>query len=227
MLELVTFLRTNLLDDTGGQGVDWSSHSEDDYDTYQLRWSNEELVANINEAINQVYRRAMPAKDTYNFKATIGKFSYKLPSYILKVLLVKSSDNHEIKEVSLEDIWGNKSLDKQGKPLKYVTDHLTNTLRLYPIPDKDDDISMVIYRLPLEKLELHSGDDIELKEEFILPMIHYAASLCYMKDEANVLDPNRSQYFMSLFDREFPFTSSYSTIRKSRTSNRSTRYGGL
>ena len=228
MLELVTYLRTNILDDTGGQGTDWSSHSEEDYDSYQLRWSNEELVSNINEAINQVYRRATPAKDTYKLKTIQGVSNYKIPSYILKILLMRIPDLTEIDEVSLEDIWSIPNLDsKISSPRKYVTDHLTNTISLYPIPDKEYSVSMMVYRLPLKRLELNSSEDLELKEEFNLPMLHYAASLCYMKDEANTLDPNRSQYFMSLFDREFPFTSSYSTIRKSRTSNRAIRYGGL
>ena len=227
VLELVTYLRTNILDDTGGQGVDWTLHTEEDYDSYQLRWSNEELVSNINEAINQVYRRAMPAKDVLSINICKAKDTYKLPTYLLKILQIRSEDGREIKEVDLEDVWYNHTISSVGHISVYTTDYLTSTIKVYPVPDKYSKMMAMIYRLPLNKADIYSGADVELKDEFILPMLHYATSLCYMKDEANTLDPNRSQYFMNLFDREFPFTSSYSTIRKSRTSNRAVKYGGL
>jgi hypothetical protein len=227
VLGLVTYLRTNLLDDTGGQGVDWVGHTESDYDSYQLRWSNEELVSNINEAINQVYRRATPAKDLYTISICPNKDTYKLPSYLLKIVQIKNSHNLEVKETEIESIWFDSNVNKIGEPMLYTTDYLTSTIKVYPTPDKEGKLLALIYRLPLKALDLYSQDDIELKDEFVLPMLHYAAALCYMKDEANVLDPNRSQFFMALFDREFPFTSSYSTLRKSRTANKSIKYGGL
>jgi hypothetical protein len=227
VLELVTYLRTNILDDTGGQGVDWASHTEEDYDAYQLRWSNEELVSNINEAINQVYRRAQPAKDIFHINIISGKDTYKLPAYLLKIVQIRAEDGREVKEIDLEDLWFSNTIRRSGDISVYTTDYLTSTIKIFPLPDKNSKISAMIYRLPLERADISSTENIELKDEFVLPMLHYAAALCYMKDEANVLDPNRSTYFMNLFDREFPFTSSYSTIRKSRTSNRPVKYGGL
>ena len=65
LIEAMKYLRENILDDIGGLGADWCSFSEDDADSLQLRWGNEELVANINEAMNQVYRRILPVKE-YN-----------------------------------------------------------------------------------------------------------------------------------------------------------------
>jgi hypothetical protein len=230
LLELVSYLRTNILDDTGGQGVDWSSHSEEDYDSYQLRWSNEELVSNINEAINQVYRRSMPIEDIYSIELVESKSSYKLPSYIIKILLARIDSGRSIKEVSLNDLWKIDSFDKIiGEPNVYVTDSLSNTLRVFPTPDKDQMLSLMVYRLPKNTLVWHSDQDVslELRGEFNIPMLYYAAHLCYLKDEANTLDPTRASTFMQLFDREFPFTSSYSTIRKGRTANRPIKYGGL
>jgi hypothetical protein len=225
MLELISFLRSNILDDTGGQGVDWSSHTEDDADSYQLRWSNEELVSNINEAINQVYRRAAPARDTYQITTKAGKYIYDLPKYILRLVRARLVDGDEIPEVTLDDVWNKPA--KMGVATGYITDYVSGTVQFHPIPNSVYSVEFMVNRLPKVKLDLYSSEDVELKDEFVLPMLHYAASLCYMKDEANSLDPQRSQYFMNLFDREFPFTSSYSTIRKSRTANRPVKYGGL
>ena len=227
MLDLVTYLRTNLLDDTGGQGVDWTTYSDQDQESYQLRWSNEELVANINEAINQVYRRILPVKDIVHLKVITGKEVYNLPTYLLSIIQIRTEQGNPLKEVNIEDVWYSKSNNKRIEPTEYTSDYLTGTLRVYPTPLKDNLLSLLIYRLPKESKSLYDSDDIDLRDEFNLPMLYYAASLCYMKDEANILDPNRANYFMSLFDREFPFTSAYSSLRKSRTANRSIKYGGL
>lgn len=229
LLDLVTYLRTNILDDTGGQGVDWTGHTEESYDSYQLRWTNEELVSNINEAINQVYRRASPVEDIITISVDSGKEVYTLPSHVLKILLVRSSEGHELKEESLGNLWDVRDFNlKVGTTSKFVTNYTTNTIRLYPIPEKDQELTLMVYRLPKVKLtwDDYCDSNIELREEFNLPMLNYAAHLCYLKDEANTLDPNRASVFMQLFDREFPFTSSYSTIRKSRTGNRPVKYGG-
>ena len=229
LLELVTFLRDNILDDNGGEGVDWTSYSDSDFDSIQLRWENEELVTNINEAINQVYRRTNYAKDILTFDASTGVREYSLPSYVTEVTKMKLSNGVELKEKSMNELWELKTYNtKTGTPSLFIPDEITNTISLHPIPIVDETISYFCYRLPKVKLSWDSKDSSpELKGEYQLPMLNYAAFLCYMKDEANVLDPGRAATFSALFDREFPFTSAYSNIRKSRTSNRPVRYGGI
>jgi hypothetical protein len=158
---------------------------------------------------------------------TVGVDTYTLPSYLLKIVQIRNSKGNAVVEKDIEDIWYSGDVFRTGNPTVYTTDYLTSTIKLFPVPAVSDKLSILMYRLPLSKLDIYSDKDVELRDEFLLPMLHYAASLCYMKDEANTLDPSRAKFFMELFDREFPFTSSYSTIRKSRTSNREVKYGGL
>lgn len=229
LLELVTFLRDNILDDNGGEGVDWTAYSDSDFDSIQLRWKNEELVTNINEAINKVYRRTNAVKDIATLDLTASTKSYALPSYVTKVLKVKLSNGNELKETSLDDRWDNRNfLTNEATPTHFITDDVTNNIMIEPTPLVDDTITYYHYRLPKTKLSWDSPDTSpELREEYQIPMLYHAAHLCYLKDEANILDPNRAAKFEEMFDREFPFTSAYSNIRKGRTANRPVKYGGL
>jgi hypothetical protein len=229
LLELVGYFRENILHDTGGTGVDWASLEKDNYDSIQLRWTNEELTGYINEAITQVYRRTNPIKDLYQFETEVGVYNYTLPKYIKEVLRAKDSEGKELTEKSMDDLWGFRDYNTySSSPVHYFTDVEQGQLRLYPIPDKEDVIDLMIYRYSKEPLAWDNYDaSPELREEYQIPMLFGAASLAYLKDETNVFDPNRSKEFTILFDREFTFTSAYSTIRKERTANRPIRYGGI
>lgn len=229
LLDLVTYLRHNILDDTGGQGVDWTNYSDTAFDSIQLRWTNEELVDNINEAIRRVYVRTSPIKDLITVTTVVGTYEYTLPSYVKEIIAMKRSTGEDIIEKSLDDVWALQSLKtKQGDPKFFISDSSNNSLRLYPIPIAIDTLDILIYRLPKLELTWDNPNYIpELRQEYLIPMLYGAANLCYLKDETNTLDPQRAATFSLMFDREFPFTSVYSSIRKGRTSNRPVKYGGL
>jgi len=233
LLGAVTFLRENILDDVGGISSEWGDFSEDDTESFQLRWNNEELVANINEAINQVYRRILPVKELnplYDITTSVGVQTYNLDPKILQIQGIRSqATNKTLVRVALEDVWDDTNLNTgQGVPACYIPNYDTGSISFYKIPEAVVSYSLLVYRLPLIT---HSWGDtstpIELREEFMVPMLWYAAALSYEKDEANVVDPTRSAYFLQKFNQEFPMTSAYSDTRKRRTSNRSISYGGI
>jgi len=228
LLELVKHLRQNILDDTGGQGVEWDTYSEDDSGSMQLRWTNEELVSNINEAIRQVYRRIHPIQDIYYLNVLSGVKDYKLKSYVLKLISARREDGLALKEKSIYDYTFRDFESQTGDLESYIPDEKTNSVRIYPEPVANETVTFHIYRLPKVTLSWDNFDaSPELREDFQIPMLNWAAHMCYMKDEANTYDPQRANAFMTFFDREFPFTSAYSNTRKARTANRPIRYGGL
>ena len=229
LLELVKYLRSNILHDLGGTGANWSSWSESDYDSIQLRWTNEELVSYINEAISQVYRRTNPIKDFYQLNITADINTYPIPSYILEILKVKGGNGRPLQVKSMDDFWDLQSYNTfKGEPNSFFPDVEQGNIRIYPTPLSADTLDMMIYRLPKSRLSWgNPGEVPELREEYQIPMLFGAAALCYLKDEANTLDPQRSNTLTLMFDREFPFTSSYSNIRKGRTANRPVSYGGI
>lgn len=230
-LELVSFLRKNILDDTGGEGVDWTSFDANSFDSVQLRWNNDELVANINEAITQVYRRTQPIKDVEVLEIVAGQTLYPLSPYILQVENIRLLEpiNRELEITALDQLYKLSNFESLTKtPRYFIPDYLQNNLRLYPTPNESVHANMVIYRSPKTKLDWkYPTASPELLDIYSIPMLYYAAHLCYMKDEANCLDPNRAMTYSQMFDREFPFTSVYSNIRKARTANRSIKYGGI
>lgn len=230
LLQLVSYLRTNILHDIGGTGVDWSDYSDTDFDSIQLRWTNEEIVSNINEAINQVYRRTQPIKDIITINTITNPYTptYTLPSYVLEVLAVKKANGDILTEKSTEELYSIRDFNTINGELKnYTTDYQKDKIRFYPAPEVIETLELLVYRLPLTQLSWTTKTaSPELREEFQIPMLYGAAAACYLKDEANTLDPSRSLVFTRMFDSEFPFTSSYSTIRKIKTSNRPIRYGG-
>ncbi len=235
LIDAVEYLRNNVLDDMGGTSAVWDVYDDNDYSSFQLRWGNEELVSNINEALNQVYRRILPVKEVnskFDIKTKDGQQSYELDPRILQVEGVRSkSTNEPLDIIDIDDVWHNaKNYNQQGKPTRVLLDYNTQTINFFRIPDANnlDTYSLLVYRLPLYPLCWENNEEeIELREEFIIPMLDYAAHLCYNKDEANTLDPNRSLMFLQRFNQEFPFTSAYSDVRKRRTTNKSVRYGGL
>jgi len=231
LYEMVKYLRRNILDDKGGQGANWSDSTESTRDSIQLRWNNEDLVANINEAILQVFRRINPIKDRYTLPLIANTNSYDLPSYIKTIELVRrQSDGHSLRKRELEELWRLGELEtRKDQPTDYIVDGNTGTITIFPIPVDNDELEMIVYRLPLKKLTWEDDQDTipELNEDYHVPTLYYAAYLCYSLDEANTIDPKRASNFLAMFDREFPFTSAYSNVRKSRTSNRPVRYGGL
>jgi hypothetical protein len=228
-LQLVNYLRKNLLDDTGGSGVAWDTYSEDSFDSIQLRWTNEELVDNINEAITQVYRRTLPITDTYTLSLVAGTNLYELPPYILQVEGFKKSDGNTLRKGTIDEIYHlSYSETESDIPFLFVTDYMSKNIRVYPTPLENEECTLLIYRLPTTSLDWrYPSREPELHAHFQIPMLFYAAHLCYLKDSADTLDPRRASTFLASFDREFPFTSAYSNIRKERTSNRPSRYGGL
>ena len=229
LLELVTHLRTNILHDRGGQGADWATFDETDFDSIQLRWKNEELTANINEAINQVYRRLEPVRVLTTLAVTATNHTYSLPASTIQVERVKRADGEEVTEKDIRDFWGLRDFNTDTGPIiHYFTDLANDTIRLYRVPEANETLDLLVSRYPTSSLSWASNTTTpELRSAYHLPMLFYAAHLCYLKDEANTLDPQRANTFLSMFDREFPFTSVYSNVRKGRTSNRPIKYGGL
>ena len=233
LLELVTYLRKSILDDVGGTSVDWSSLTEDNVASDQLRWSNEELTRFINEAQNRVCLDALAIKDstTFSISVTTGIASYSLDSRIIQIKgIYLSSTGKELVEQEYEDLYSRQNWRTvTGTPTHYMIDIDTGKIQLYPKPEADDTINIVAYRLPLTQLdwELSEIQSSELRLEYQIPMLNWAAYLAYQKDEANTFDPQRATYFRQLYSADFTYNSPYSDIRRRRSSNRPIGYGGI
>lgn len=232
--ELVKYMRVSILDDTGGTGVVSEDIAEDDLDAIQLRWSNEELTIFINEAITQVYRRLYPIRGIeplFAITTVIGQADYTFDQRILRILgIISTTSGETLQQGDYQEIWdcAPDIFTKTGTPELYFPDYDNTKITLAPIPIAVDTLKLFVHRLPLVPLSWSANSlSPEIRSEWQIPMLNYAAHLAYNKDEANALDPNRSTTYLNLFEREFLQTSAYSDVRKRRNSNRGTKYGGI
>lgn len=232
LLELVKFLRTSILDDSGGFGVQWEDITEDDNATQQLRWSNEELVGYINEAIRQVYRRIQPIQDVSNFKveAKAGIADYPIDPRIIQIVMIRSESSGKVlnpadlhQYIEYQDFTVTEST-----PDSYIPNYQSGSIRLFPTPTANETYQMIVYRFPLNSMDwLKPNQSPELRIEYHIPMLNYAAYLAYLKDDANTFDPQRANLFLTYFTNEFSDTSAYAETRKRRSSDRQVKYGGV
>ena len=228
--ELVEYLRVNLLDDVADFGIDWKDIENDEVTSYQLLWTNEQLVSYIAEAQNQVCRRVYPIKDSITISLTADTSEYTLDNKVLKIHHAILSSNGRLLQVAemkdVENIQNWESLT--GVPTHYLKDYKTGYFRPYVTPSANDSVKLYVYRLPTQTLSwTDSCDTLEIKQYHQIPMLHYAAYLAYMKQDVDTFDENKAIKYLSLFNNEFPETSVYSDIRKSRSHHRTVRYGGI
>lgn len=234
LLELVKHLRQSILDDIGGSGVDWENITEDDDEVVQLRWTNEELTRFINEAEKKACRNALLLKSndsSFDISVTAGTATYSIDPNIIRIKgIYLSSTGKELKKAEYEQVMGIKNWRSDtGTPEYFIGDMNSGTITLYKNPVVDDTIYILAHHLPLTSMSWDSNDSDtpSIREEHQIPMLDWAAHLAYQKEEANTLDPTKSEYHRQKFEREFPDTSAYSETRRNRTAYRPVSYGGL
>ena len=154
---------------------------------------------------------------------------YDIHSSILKVVQARMGDgSYELKEKSMAEVASKDNLweSTTGTPEVYILDYQSGKLRLYPIPQADDTLYLIVKRLPKQSLSSDTQSP-EIREEYQRPMLHYAAYKAYLKDGPRTLDPERALMHIEIFDREFGSASAYSETRKRRKKPRGIKYGGL
>jgi len=232
LLDGITYLRTSVLDDTGGTGIDWPSITEADDENHQLRWSNEEITIFINEAWKQVARRLLcyRSADLFSTAVKIGTNKYSIDPKILKIISIESLKQQEkIQERDFLEIIAIRDWrDNTGYIKAWCPEYDSQEILVYPKPIQDDTLYMAVYHLPpIDLTWTNPSQKITVRDEWFLGMLNYAAGLAYLKDEANSLDEGRSKMFMDKFMTEFSDTSAYAESRKHKTAHRQIKYGGI
>lgn len=234
LLELVRHLRKYILDDTGGTGVDWETVTEDAAEASQLRWSNEELTSFINEAQKQACRNSLLIKEynsSFDIAVTAGTAEYEIDPRIIRIKhAYLNSTGKELSKADIEELFEIQNWwDLTGTPSYYVADHNTGKITLFRKPTANDTVKLVVYRTQLLDFDwtLNSAEP-DINERYHLPMLHYAAFMAYMKDEANTLDPKKAQEHLALFTQEFSApNNAYAETQRQRRTKRGITYGGL
>lgn len=227
--ELITNLRVSILDDDGGNGVDWTDPNV----AVALRWSNEELTLFINEAQKEVVRRIKCIRDpSLTITVTAGEPLYKLDTSILDIERAKlASNGRRIIEESWETMEQNslKWEDMTGEPRWLITDWKSGYVLLNPVPETDDVIHLVAERLPKKDMRLAQwgSDKPEIPEQWQYKMLNWAAHLAYVKDEPNSLDNKKGTLHDELFTRDFGYADNAYAVHRKKAPKRPVVYGGI
>lgn len=227
--ELITALREDILDDDGGNGVDWT----DETINVALRWNNAALTRFINEAQNEVVRRIKCIRDpSMTISVTAGESLYKLDDTILDIERAKlASNGRRLMEASWEDMEQNtkKWEDLTGEPQYFISDWQSGYIKLNPTPEADDVIHLVVERLPKKALRLAQweSDKPEIHEQWQYKMLNWAAHLAYVKDEPNSLDNKKGDLHENLFTRDFGYPDNAYAVQRKKAPKRPIVYGGI
>lgn len=234
LIELVTALRKNILQDTGGHGFDW----EDSTNEEPLKWSNSELVDYINAGEQEIARRTRILTDATSTELTrinvkSGTHTYDLDTRIIDVTRAKlASARTSLVPISFEvlDSRYNSWESDTGTVYNYILDWEYGKIRLYRTPTEDGSLELRVVRLPLDPMTWDNRESAEpeIPAHMQYPMLYWAAHLAYQKDEPNTLDPERANYFEGKFANEVgPRTDFYSEQKRKMKRPRGITYGGI
>jgi hypothetical protein len=195
--ELMTVVRSDYLDDTRGE----------------LLWDEASLLRKLTEAQRQACNRA---DLIYDDSSTLAK---------IKLVDGKSSYTFSSKITVLERfIWNGVTLEKKSKDTldREATTWRTDTgltnktayvlvqgrnIRITPTPNAADIalspyLYLECYRLPLN--DISGGDQcFEIPDEFVPNLKYWVLHEAYKKQDADMYNQERSDYFLKRFDDAF------------------------
>lgn len=168
--ELMVHLRYSVLRDTASPTL----------------WTDAELKAFLNEAQVNFARRTFCLLDDSSSFTTILT-APNTPQYALdpRIIRIQHAAVAEYDpETQEQTSWGTlrdgtrgqvSRAGWTGRPVLYTTQTATHRLRLWPVPDAEYSIELVVARTPLSKLEIET-DECEIPgEEYQLALCDYAA----------------------------------------------------
>lgn len=200
-------------------------------------WSDAELFQYIDEAQKEFAQRtfALPDASTYTTAVTALNAWVLLDENIVEIrdgFLTTASTF--ITPVTLEDIntlagesdyglvstkqWRNDT----GTPRHVITDWEAGKGRLYPTPVASDTIEWSVYRLPAT-IEDDSTDP-EIESQYHYKLLTYAKMRAYMKQDAEVFDPNKARDYEMAWEQILAEADSRQKIK--RRTVRNVKYGG-
>lgn len=199
LLELITTLRTSILDDTGGDVVtDWTVDDSD------CLWSNDELASYFDRAQRE-YCRRRAIRDTSSTVTDVtlvaGTAAYALDPVIKSVEEIAVVSNGDPIDRLYQDEYPAdiNGLTWADGSTKYYT-LLERTLTLYPTPTADDALKLTVRRSPTATLTWASSDESpEINADDHDALLDWAAHLAYLKHGADTRDPDLSGRHQGLF----------------------------
>ncbi len=188
-------------------------------------WSDEEITSYLNDAVNEACERALliedrTTADVCTVSLSIGEPNYPIHDSIIKIKRV-TLGGARLPETSVEAMdeeetfWENRS----GKPTRFIRDGETS-IRVVPTPVEAADLSMTVYRTPLEPLVVDRPDESpEIKSIYHYRLLPWVYRCALLKQDAETLDKDRALEQEILFTFNFGVRPDANVQRKHRDRN--------
>lgn len=172
-------------------------------------WSDANIVAYTNKAINELCTKAKIVSDASTAAITqiavvVGTKDYRLDSRVVEVRRARlSSQSRQLRKRSVAYMDNNKpgwESDSAGTPTMYLTDSTTGYITLHTTPDAEDTLLMTVFRLPLTQL---SVDDLEVEPEIHMryhdEIVDGILGYAYSKQDTETFDPVKAERYKELW----------------------------
>lgn len=186
-------------------------------------WSDDEIVAYLNEAVNEACERARLIEDSStpevcSLTLVPGQSEYLLHESVIDVRRVsfngKKLGMTSVEEEDENDLtWESR---KGAEPLRVIVSG-TNRIRLVPEPTQAATVALTVYRTPLAALtnSAPTGSP-EIPAIFHPRLKDWIYRCAYLKQDAETFDKSSADEFEGRFERSFGVRLDANVARKRR-----------
>lgn len=171
-------------------------------------WSDAEIFAYIDDAQKMFCRAQGGIADATSavtqIAVTAGAAFVSISPLILKLRSVRRlTDGRDVEILNFEDLQADRSygyrLDDLPGPIHAVVVGMeTNKLRLVRIPDVNQTLALVVYRMPAAAITA-AGQALEIDEQHHRHLLGWMKHLAHRKQDAETYDRGRSEDFRNEF----------------------------
>lgn len=206
-------------------------------------WTDPEVYSYMDDAQKMFCRLQGGIADSSSFvtsiTATQGEEFIDIDPSILKIRAARrESDGRDIELLNFEDLQNRTMCDDYGFSAGYRLDDSTgrvrslvlgmeaNKLRPVPLPEADETIRLIVYRMPLTAIVgTVQPEHFEIDEQHHIHLLLWMKHLAHMKQDAETYDKGRSQEFGDAFRQ---YCDQAKAEREKREHKyRTVAYGGL
>jgi hypothetical protein len=179
-------------------------------------WSDTEIYSYIDDAQKMFCRLqggiADASSGITHLSVSAGDVFVPVSPLILKIREARrSADGYDLQILNFEDMQVSRPVDDYGYRSGYRIDSTigvvkaivvgmdNNKIRLVHIPQENQAIDLIVYRMPLTTITDTGGQALEIDEHHHRHLLHWMKHLAYQKQDAETYDRGRSDMFRAEF----------------------------
>lgn len=177
-------------------------------------WSDEEVLSYLNDAQDMFCREQGGIADSSSAVTRLtcqaGDEFVEISPRILKLRYAARADGYRLELLNFEDLEARQAVDDYGYRAGLRLDNTpgeikalvlgmeANRVRLIHIPLHDQEIRLIVYRMPLQPVTADQPE-LEIDEHHHLHLIDWMRHLAHLKQDAETYDRGRAQEFGDRF----------------------------